>query len=79
MTKQCVVCGTFDGQTYWKVVEGTLGGPDGKAKGIIRLKTRKAVVLEFGLEETIEVHFCAKEEAEAWAESQGRRFVRWER
>lgn len=77
MTKQCAVCGSFDGQTYWKVVDGSLGGPDGKAKGILRLKTRTAVVLEFGMEETIEVSFCTKEEAEGWSESQGKRFVRW--
>ena len=77
MTKQCVVCGSFDGQTFWKVVDGSLGGPDGKAKGTLRLKTRNAVLFEDGVEEIREVHFCTKEEAEEWVVSQGKRFVRW--
>jgi len=74
MAKQCSWCQALDGQSYWKVVDGVLGGKDGRARGVCRLRDFHAL-LEGGEEK--DVSFCSKAEADLWAKEQGRRFVGW--
>jgi hypothetical protein len=75
--KQCSWCQSFDGQAYWKVVGGILGGKDGKTS-ICRLKDFHALIgTEGGNECDVEVSFCSRAEAIQWEKSLGKRFIKW--
>ena len=78
MTRQCAWCGNFDGQSYWKVVDGVLGGKDGRARGVCRLRDFHAVVVDGqGGRTEMDVSFCSKKEADLWAKSLGKGEVKW--
>jgi hypothetical protein len=79
MAQQCLWCGSFSGQAIWKIVGGVLGGKDGKARRIVRLKVYVATFDDGSGVDRREICFCSKAEADQWKESLGKRFIRWEK
>lgn len=77
MANQCSWCQAFDGQTYWKVIGGIMGGEDGTARGIVRLKKKQADIMTGGRRVVVDVSFCSKDHADRWKDGLGGRFFEW--